>query len=197
MNYFIKNDYICNIQEVPCDLSNQTKEQAMENQKYVYEIAKTLCKNNILDIGCGSGHKLIEIFEDKKTLGLEVEPNLEMCKKNYPHRKWQYANYTNTFEYFDTIICADVIEHVVDPDVIMSFIKNMNPQNIIMSTPDRNLVKIIVPVEWDIRNGPPFNKSHIREWTVDEFLNYFKSWFDSYNITYKNIIHTTIIIATK
>ena len=64
------------------------------------------------------------------------------------------------------VICADVIEHVLDPVELMNYIVALSLRWIVLSTPDRNLMyERFSP---DLL-GPPRNPHHIREWSFEEF----------------------------
>ena len=85
------------------------------------------------------------------------------------------SNFDSTPKQADMVICADVIEHVDDPDELIEFIKKMNFKHLIISTPDRNLLHSKLGRSI---TGPPVNKHHIREWTFDEFAEYIGEHFD-------------------
>lgn len=191
--YCIKDGYISRKKGTVCDLSSQIEDgSAGQLQREVYQTLANLCPSSVLDIGCGSGYKLIEFFECVDTLGLEVEPNLSACKRDFPNRNWALADY-KPVGYFEGVICADVIEHVLDPDVIMKFIKDILPRYIVFSTPDR----LLLPEYWRADNGPPFNTSHIREWTTAEFLNYCHKWLPDYKIKHNTTPLTITVTLTK
>ena len=63
-------------------------------------------------------------------------------------------------------ISADVIEHIRDPNQLLAFLKTLNCDLYLISTPKREVMK---------RNGPPTNPSHVREWTFHEFQVYLQN----------------------
>ena len=65
---------------------------------------------------------------------------------------------------------ADVIEHVIDPDELISFLLQLSQRFVVISTPAREMVK--VPLRFFY--GPPSNPGHVREWKFDEFASYIK-----------------------
>lgn len=68
------------------------------------------------------------------------------------------------------IICSDVIEHLVDPDILLSFLEKSNFKFLILSTPERDSVQMKQRgLLWD---GPPVNEAHVREWNFEEFEQY-------------------------
>ena len=151
-----------------------------EWQKEVYEHAAKLTHSNgyknILDVGCGSGFKLIQFFEGFNTLGLELVCNLDFLKSTYPQRNWGLSDLQSTPDFQpDLVICADVIEHLTNPDELLSFLVRLNAGHIVLSTPDRSLLYR----PWQKRYwGPPRNPSHQREWTSREFFRYISDTFE-------------------
>ena len=136
----------------------------VEWQKEVYvkarQLADELGLTSVLDIGTGSGYKLLKYFSDKRTLGVDLEPTVEWLKRTYPEREWATAG--ELPKGYDLAICADVIEHIVDPDILLDQILASAPQTLVISTPIREVT----------HNGPPANPHHVREWTMPEFAFY-------------------------
>jgi SAM-dependent methyltransferase len=162
-----------------------------EGQDEVYEYARKIADKNgykkIIDIGCGSGFKLMKYFSDYKTIGYEVEPALSFLTEKYSDRVWRNSGESEvSFNYefqtkCDLIICSDVIEHIINPDELLTFIKNFDSKAIIISTPCREVLcksERYKHVYGQRFNGPPLNQCHVREWTSNEFINYLSSEFD-------------------
>jgi 2-polyprenyl-3-methyl-5-hydroxy-6-metoxy-1,4-benzoquinol methylase len=138
-------------------------------QKEVYELAKKYREEmglvSVLDIGCGDGGKLLDLLPG--ATGLEVEPTLSWLRANKPEGDW--VGEVN--RQYDLVVCADVIEHVLNPDDIIQTIKTARPKIVVISTPERSLIP-------GAEDGPPPNKHHVREWTLKEFNNYLRDHFD-------------------
>jgi len=168
--YFIKESYRPRTTLKYCDDTSNTDGW----QKEVYMFAKTMAIKNgfsrIADIGTGSGYKLIKNFLDMETLGIDLPPTVNYLRKKYPSRMW--SDVFEPVDNYDIIIAADVIEHILDPDILLDLIENSKPKLIILSTPDRDLLPP------NCHDGPPNNKSHVREWTMLEFKNYIGSRFE-------------------
>lgn len=140
----------------------------------------------ILDVGCGSGvmanelkQKLnaevwgIELFDDaaqkasskldKVILG-KVEDAIEQLPDNY----------------FDTIIFADVLEHLVDPYHVIAVIKNKLRKNgeIIASIPNVRhwtIIKNLIEGKWDYENAGLLDKTHLRFFTLKSSVELFSN----------------------
>lgn len=142
-----------------------------EWQNAVYTLARDIAYSkqfrSVTDFGCGSGFKLMKYFSGFKTLGYEVEPALSYLKSTYPDRVW----FGNTPEVFvgDMLICADVIEHMLDPISLLRTIANSPIRVAVLSTP---ALEILAERGQSPRFGPPDNKSHINEWTTLEFRSF-------------------------
>jgi 2-polyprenyl-3-methyl-5-hydroxy-6-metoxy-1,4-benzoquinol methylase len=139
-------------------------------QNEVYFFAKKIfLKNNlntVLDYGCGSGFKLLKYFKDHKYTGIDLDETIKLInKENF----LSINDFNFNISSYDLVICSDVIEHVIDPDIILNNIKKINCKFIIFSTPDRNL---LYNKDSILFFGPPKNIAHIREWTFSEFNLY-------------------------
>lgn len=66
------------------------------------------------------------------------------------------------------IICADIIEHLKDPEPLLRQLAEMSQvaPYILISTPDRDRVR-----GW-LDNGPPANPAHVREWNGGELVRF-------------------------
>jgi len=150
---------------------------------------------SVVDIGCGSGYKLVTYLGEYDTLGLELPENVELLHKKYPDRKWELSDFgvdpkINT----DLLVCSDVIEHIVDPDDLLDYIKRMEFQYLILSTPERNLLY----KPWSRSNwGPPSNKAHIREWNFKELGDYISQHFNVIDHRVTNMHQATQMIICQ
>jgi hypothetical protein len=124
---------------------------------------------------------LIRELGEFDTIGVDVSPTYEWLKERYPDRSW-VRSFTAASSSLrgDLVICADVIEHVLDPDELIEFLKGIRPQFLILSTPDRDLM--YGGRHW----GPPTNETHIREWNFDEFHRYIGKHFNILNHVISN-----------
>lgn len=147
-----------------------------EYQDDVYAISRKIKDENnykiTLDIGCGSGYKLIKYFSDITIVGVDIEPTVTFLKINYPDKTWcEWSSLDKSLKY-DLIICSDVIEHIPEPNAFLKDLNSLNFNTIVFSTPDRlNMYK-------HNHLGPPSNPSHVREWTMPEFYEYISTTFD-------------------
>ena len=214
-NYFIKPEYTIRENFIHYDDTENTD----KFQDDIYNYAKTLVTNNklktIADVGCGSGYKLIKYFGDKfmyKTIGLEIEPSLSFLKEKYPLYQWEFSDFNSIapITNVDIIICSDVIEHLINPDLLLKWLSTINSKYLVISTPDRegesDIMRDISHLDdaESNRAGPPSNPAHIREWGIDEFKMYLQQYFKVVHhnklafMAYDRIyVETQFIVAQK
>lgn len=148
-----------------------------EWQLDVYKSASSLFKKingkTVIDVGCGSAYKLLDLFGKFDTIGIELQDLYSWLSSNYPSKKWMSFEATDPDQlHSDLVICSDVIEHVKNPDDLMDFLKMIDLKYLVLSTPERNAVRGIKDY------GPPENTSHYREWNAGEFMEYVSKWFN-------------------
>ena len=154
------------------------------------QLADVLGLHTVVDIGCGSGFKLIKYFGEKPftTVGVDLEPAIDSLKLKYPGYSWVTPGGLKGLSP-SLLICSDVIEHVYDPDNFCEHIRTINPKWIVISTPDRKLMAKFP--KWTARMGPPGNGCHVREWTFGEFRLYMDSHFDVVRHFHSNVEQCT------
>ena len=167
--YHLPEGYVERLNASPFDDTPNT--DLWQNEVYVKaaELATQQNVRSILDIGCGSAYKLLKHLGHLTTCGVDVEPTLSWLKETYPDRLWVPPN--GHYLRYDMVVCSDVIEHVEDPDELLNSIKSAYPKVIVISTPDRSMLKAD-------QNGPPNNLSHIREWSMPELNAYLSDHFE-------------------
>ena len=167
-------------------------------QDHVYAAAFDLARRNdcrrILDIGCGSGFKLMKYFSAFETMGVELPAFVETLKTRYPDNQWIPVDEDaddSAFPPADLYICSDVIEHIRQPDVFMRKIARSPYRYLVLSTPAREVLFADGRREF---TGPPDNKAHHFEWTMGELNTFLKPYvtikrhFYDYNGEYTQII---------
>lgn len=176
--YCIKDGYQHNNNPVPY---LDSLEDSVTYQLDVYRFAATIIKKNharlIVDIGCGLGSKLEQHIQspDIQIFGVDCEASILHCRDMYDFGEWIIDDIEKPVyepsQPVDTIICSDVVEHLIDPDLLFDYFRRWSHVNtqIIISTPERDLRR--GPEDM----GPPQNTAHVREWNKQEFANYLLS----------------------
>lgn len=153
-------------------LDDVTTDRGIVFQPDVYTFAAWAARlasaDTIVDIGCGWGDKLAAMYnegpEHWRYVGIDYGDNIEHCRSSYPWGRWIEHDLEQPLDLLAlvpgryTIICSDVIEHLVDPTNMLAALKGSNADPIILSTPERDL-----QYGYD-HMGPSQNLCHIREW---------------------------------
>jgi 2-polyprenyl-3-methyl-5-hydroxy-6-metoxy-1,4-benzoquinol methylase len=206
-NYFIKNNYTPLRKLEEFDVEYWERNYKYTNiplyvQYYVYKFCRKLIKKknlkSILDIGCRDGRKLMKLIYplSDDVYGIDnVKYFIDFCRKYYNSNRFFVDDIENPSlnlkKKFDLIICSDVIEHLLNPDKLLLYIKKYCHSNtyIVISTPERDLVRGFNC------NSPP-KEGHIREWNSNEFIKYLKH--HNFNIiSHKIVFHTKISFLVK
>ena len=171
-DYCIKRGYRHRTSNRFYDDTHNTDKWQREVYEYAAAEAKRMGARLVIDIGCGSGFKLVKYFPDMPTIGYDLAKTVAFLKRRYPDRDWRVGDFNEPITTpAGVVICSDVIEHIPDPDRLMRYLAAMPFQKLIISTPERTL---LYGAEHD---GPPTNRSHCREWSKDELARYVARFF--------------------
>ncbi len=153
------------------------------NQYYKFsrpEVQKLvdLKAKKILDVGCGEGEMASELKKrnNAEVWGIEIfDKAAEKAKSKLD--KVLVGEVENKIsqlpdEYFDTIIFADVLEHLVNPDRILKQIRAKLKRNgeVIVSIPNvRNwsVIKSLLDGSFDYEEAGILDKTHLKFYTLD------------------------------
>lgn len=126
IKYCINPSYQARTQYHHYDDSHEEDKWQLEIYLHALGLMKRYDLKSVVDIGCGSAYKLITYLGEYDTLGLELPVNIGMLRDRYPERKWAVSDFhANENIVTDVIVCADVIEHLVDPDELLNYIKKL------------------------------------------------------------------------
>lgn len=145
-------------------------------------LAGRLRIENLIDLGCGSGDKLVALTASSplKVVGVDFNGSLAVARALHPDNEWIDANLLDpvaTHALRDrlqdhlpaVIILSDVVEHLPDVRPILALVRDLIALNansyVLISTPDRERQ------DYDDRAGVPHNLAHIREWSREELVS--------------------------
>ncbi len=177
MSYFLPENYV---EQTDLDPSiTYFDDMACQPDVYrmAYHIFKTGKYSYIIDIGSGNGDKLA-VFSDAKIYCVDLPENRPLIERNIKNVSFIPIDLdTNSFIIPDEIlkdavvICSDVIEHLSLPERLASNLSYFMKVAgfVIISTPDRIRTRGLYHM------GPPENRAHIREWSIQEFYNFMRA----------------------
>lgn len=140
--------------------------------------------NNLscIDFGCGSGRKLVDIVEPMchRIVGVDKESRIGTCKRRYYDSKveWIVANLENNFktsETFDLVICADVLEHLIHPEILVhTIVKHLKPSGrAVISTPDVDTV--MEHNKQELQKQIMQHPDHKQFWNAERFITFLEA----------------------
>ena len=121
-----------------------------------------------VDYGCGLGRKLFERIEPvcPKIVGIDREGRIKTCIKRYPDSEivWRVEDLEKPIKdlgMFGLAICADVLEHLHKPKILLATILEHLGDNgyVVISTPD-----------YDTLSKDIKNPSHNQFWNEKQFV---------------------------
>jgi 2-polyprenyl-3-methyl-5-hydroxy-6-metoxy-1,4-benzoquinol methylase len=148
----------------------------------------TVPPRRVLEIGCGVGAMGLAIkqkFQDVEYVGVECDEGAAKIAQTRLDRvvfsdieKVQLDTIGLNEEYFDLIICADVLEHLYDPWKILSDLRyNITPDGkILASIPNIqhiSIIKNLLNDSWTYSKYGLLDATHIRFFTLSEIIKMF------------------------
>lgn len=131
---------------------------------------------NVLEIGCGAGatlNKIKYLWPNAKTVGVEIVDDVAKLASIYneiivgdietlelPYEK----------DYFDVIICGDVLEHLRDPEAALTKLHKYLKKdgNLLASIPNVMHSSVLYPLLngcWDYKNSGILDRTHLKFFT--------------------------------
>jgi len=145
----------------------------IQRQEMVPLLPKQYSK--VLEIGCGEGIFRENLNQEHEYWGIEPVESVAKIASNKLD-KVLIGTYDEVYEqipnnYFDLVICNDVIEHLPDHDKFFQSIKNKIKKNgyLIASISNvrfiKNLFEILIKKDWEYKNNGILDKTHLRFFT--------------------------------
>lgn len=140
------------------------------------QLMRTSAVSSVLDVGCGPPVKLKALLPPRPLVLHLVDhaQSAALAARLLPQASFTAAD-LETIDLdlgrrFDLAICADVIEHLLDPDPCLAFIRrHLAPVGVLLiSTPERDILR-----GRDCRTCP--HPDHVREWNRGEFARFLQS----------------------
>lgn len=170
-----------------------------ENQ--IYDFLQAGLQDTVLDIACASGRQLFQI-QSKIKVGYGLDISQKFIDKAEGYR--QKKNYNNLHfavglieqiafadNYFDKVICAEVLEHVFDKDIALKEVRRvLKPGGtLIVSVPNMNADatwwgrflrkvgkrKFVSLEHFSQRELNKHGDSHVREYTKDSLSQWLEA----------------------
>ncbi len=142
-------------------------------------------KNKILEIGCGKGFSLLEMKKTGKaeyTVGVDIIDSDEAKRNMDEFYNVNIENYNLPFnDYFDIIVCGDVLEHLVDPWRTVKKLKTYLKTNglLIASIPNIREIRVLATIflkgSFEYHDSGILDKTHLRFFCKKDMIKLFKN----------------------
>lgn len=154
----------------------------------IIKIMPSIENAKVLEIGAGEGNTLIKLKElglAKEVVGIDIVELEHSNQKNPLIDKFiigdiEKIDLNFPLDYFDIIICADVLEHLYDPwNVVKKLSLFLKPFGfLIASIPNigyyKILKKIIIDKDFKYENSGILDKTHLRFFCKKNIINLFE-----------------------
>lgn len=141
--------------------------------RWAARLARTRSATCVMDIGCGSGDKLVRhlVPAAERVIGVDQPSGISLAAARFDSVEWCAGDFAESGLWDqlrenapDLVLCADVIEHVEHPAALLDGIRSLlrDESVAVISTPDRARLRDARPL------GPPLNPRHVREWSAEE-----------------------------
>ena len=168
-----------------------------ETLKFLRE-SKLLEKGNmkVLDVGCASGWFISEIcirYPKGSYAGVDIyEDAITYAKKQYPHISFHVADaHMIPFEddFFNLVVCTNVLEHAVDPKKIMEEIgRVLKPDGrVIVGMDSENWLFSFVWQTWLHFQGRVWKHAHLHKLKEHDLYQLFRD--ANFAIEKKSVFH--------
>jgi len=130
--------------------------------------------NNMIDVGCGTGHfieELLKVYSEIKCTGIDFSTeSIEICKGININAEFYisdiYSDSNESLNKFDLVVCSEVLEHLTVPKkAVMNLLELLTPK----------IGKLIITVP----NGRiDTYEGHIHFWSPESFKLFIEDIFD-------------------
>jgi 2-polyprenyl-3-methyl-5-hydroxy-6-metoxy-1,4-benzoquinol methylase len=131
--------------------------------------------SKVLEIGCGEGNFRENLSQENEYWGVEPIKSAANIASQKLY-KVLVGTYQETFnqipdDYFDLVICNDVIEHMIDHDEFLQSIKQKLKNNsyLVASIPNvryvENLFEVLIQKDWEYKDRGILDRTHLRFFT--------------------------------
>jgi len=140
----------------------------------------------IVDIGCGSGVQLQEIGRKEYALAVGIDVSLNAVlhgrKKSIKNTDFIIADAQHLpvkSSCVDKIVCAEIIEHVKEPDNLIKEISRIlkDGGEVVITTPNDRSVWGVYELFWDLfGRGRNYGETHLRFFSESGLRSYFPAY---------------------
>lgn len=142
-------------------------------------------KNKVLEIGCGKGLTLLEMKKTGKaeyTVGVDIIDSDEAKRNMDEFYNLDIENEDLPFkDYFDIIVCGDVLEHLIDPwSAVKKLRTYLKPNGILIaSIPNIREIRVLTTIflkgNFEYADSGILDKTHLRFFCKKNMIQLFEN----------------------
>ena len=154
-------------------MNNSTEYYQTERREVSGLLPKQYSK--VLEIGCGAGRFRNNLNQEHEYWGVEPVESIAKLSKEKLDKvlvgTYQEVENLIPNNYFDLIVCNDVIEHMPDHDAFFQSIKQKIKKDgcLVASIPNvryiENLSELLIKKDWEYKNEGILDRTHLRFFT--------------------------------
>ncbi|MBR2659667.1 class I SAM-dependent methyltransferase [Candidatus Saccharibacteria bacterium] len=182
-------------------IENYSVDLTNKNSSHTIMVDEAKGLKRILDVGCGAGviGKKIKELQKCTVDGIEIDTvAADIAKKVLDHvyvmpiddeKNKTYQAFMREDKKYDMIICADIIEHLVDPGKTLSNLsKKLAPKGkIVISIPNLSHIDVIAGLidgRFNYNRVGILDSTHLRFWTENSFYEFIANVNENYKINF-------------
>ncbi|MEZ5064386.1 MAG: class I SAM-dependent methyltransferase [bacterium] len=129
----------------------------------------------VLEIGCGAGVFAANYPEDAESWGVEPSSAVDLARERFSRvLRGRYDEVEDQIpdDYFDLVVCNDVIEHVPDHEVLLASLRRKlrGAGCLVASVPNLRYIKalfqLLVRKDWRYTDQGVLDRTHLRFFTA-------------------------------
>ena len=167
----------------------------------VYNLVAQTNPSSVLDAGCGEGFVADYMHNRDPSLqitGIDYSPEaIEYAEAHFGHAARFKIGSLLELPFddnaFDTVVCSEVLEHVVEYEVAMRELKRVARQHVVISVPNEPYFKWLNDLAQAI--GFSQDPGHVNFWNHRQFRSYMKSHFANPAFARKHIMYQLAVAA--
>ncbi|MBR5408494.1 methyltransferase domain-containing protein [Candidatus Saccharibacteria bacterium] len=180
---------------------NYSVDMNNKNSSHTIMVEEAMGSKRILDVGCGSGCIGTKIKELQKCIvdGIEIDKEAyKIAEKTLDkvylmpvddEKNSNFKAFMADSKKYDCIICADIIEHLVDPGkTIFNLSKKLSPKGkILISIPNLSHIDVIsglIDGKFNYSKVGILDSTHLKFWTENSFYEFIANVNETYGINF-------------
>lgn len=178
---------------------NYSVDMKNKNSSHTIMVDEAMGAKNILDVGCGSGciGEKIKELQECTVDGIEIDKVACGIAKKYldsvycmpidDEKNQKFKTFMADSKKYDCIICADIIEHLVDPGkTVFNLSKKLTPKGkILISIPNISHIDVISGLldgKFNYSKVGILDSTHLKFWTENSFHEFIANVNESYGV---------------